>query len=93
MDLINTLSGDGTGIAKNSTTQVAYELKIYQHRLTVGTDNNVPGLLEIQGWIHPVFGKDQEALTLEMNDSSTLKFKFTNGDGAIQAKGSITPLG
>jgi hypothetical protein len=31
MDLINTLSGDGTGIAKGTKTQVAYELKIYQH--------------------------------------------------------------
>ena len=76
MDLIQTLSGEGTGIAKNKQTHVEYELGIFQHWLTVGTDKNVPGVKEIHGWIRPVFGKDKEMLTLEMNDESNLKFSL-----------------
>jgi len=71
MDLINTLKGEGTGVAKNKTTQVEYELGIYQHWLTVGSDKAVPGLQEVHGWIRPVFGNDREMLTLEMNDERT----------------------
>ena len=93
MDLIQTLSGEGTGIAKNKETHVKYELGIFQHWLTVGTDRNVPGVKEIHGWIRPVFGKDKEMLTLEMNDESTLKFSFTDGHGHIAAKSGIAPVG
>jgi hypothetical protein len=93
MDLINTLSGDGTGIAKGTKTQVAYELKIYQHWLTVGTDRTVPGIEEIHGWIRPVFGKAREMLTLEMNDESTLRFSFADTKGNITAGGSIRSIG
>jgi|HubBroStandDraft_3_1064219.scaffolds.fasta_scaffold1712657_1 hypothetical protein len=89
MDLISTLSGEGTGIAKTRKTQVDYELKIYQHWLTVGNDKTVPGLTEIHGWIRPVFGKAKEILTLEMNDESTLRFSFANSKGNITARGSI----
>jgi len=91
MDLINTLKGEGTGIARNKTTQVEYELGIYQHWLTVGSDKAVPGLQEVHGWIRPVFGKDREMLTLEMNDESTLKFSFSDRDGTITANGGIAP--
>jgi hypothetical protein len=93
MDLINTLSGDGTGIANGRKTQVAYELKIYQHWLTVGTDKTVPGLEEIHGWIRPVFGKAREMLTLEMNDESTVKFSFADEKGNITVRGSIQSIG
>jgi hypothetical protein len=93
MDLINTLSGEGTGIAKTRKTQVDYELKIYQHWLTVGNDKMVPGLKEIHGWIRPVFGKDREMLTLEMNDESTLRFSFVDGKSDITANGSIESVG
>jgi hypothetical protein len=92
MDLINTLSGEGTGIAKTRKTQVEYELKIYQHWLTVGADNAVPGLREIRGWIHPVFGKAGEMLTLEMNDESTLRFTFADGKGDVTASGAIASI-
>jgi hypothetical protein len=93
MDLIQTLSGEGTGIAKNTETHVEYELGIFQHWLTVGTDKNVPGLKEIHGWIRPVFGKDKEMLTLEMNDESTIRFCFTDSRGNIAAKSGIAPAG
>lgn len=93
MDLINTLSGEGTGIANTRRTQVDYELKVYQHWLTVGTDKMVPGLKEIHGWIRPVFGKAKEMLTLEMNDESTLRFSFTDGKGNIAAASSIEACG
>jgi len=92
MDLINTLSGEGTGIAKTRKTQVDYELKIYQHWLTVGSDKTVPGLTEIHGWIRPVFGKAKEMLTLEMNDESTLRFSFADGKGNITASGAIASI-
>ena len=69
MDLIQTLNGEDTGIATNKQTHIEYELGIFQHWLTVGTDKNVPGLKEIHGWIRPVFGKDKEMLTLEMNNA------------------------
>jgi hypothetical protein len=46
MDFIETLNGEGTGIARNKETHVEYELGIFQHRHTVGTDKNVPGLKE-----------------------------------------------
>ena len=91
MALINTLKGEGTGIARNKTTQVEYELGIYQHWLTVGSDKAVPGLQVVHGWIRPVFGKDREMLTLEMNDESTLKFSFSDRDGTITANGGIAP--
>jgi hypothetical protein len=58
----------------------------------VGTDKNVPGLKEIKGWIRPVFGKDKEMLTLEMNDESTIKFSFTDGHGNIAANGGISSV-
>ena len=93
MDLIQTLSGEGTGIAKNKQTHVEYELGIFQHWLAVGTDKNVPGLKEIHGRIRPVFGKDKEMLTLEMNDESTLKFSFTDSHGQIAANGGIARVG
>jgi hypothetical protein len=47
MDLINTLKGEGTGVSKNKTTQVAYELGMYQHWLTVCNDKAVPGLQKV----------------------------------------------
>ena len=93
MDLIQTLSGEGTGIAKNKETHVEYELGIFQHWLTVGSDKNVPGLKEIHGWIRPVFGKENEMLTLEMNDESTIQFSFTDSHGNIAAKSGIAPVG
>jgi hypothetical protein len=92
MDLIDILRGEGTGITKTGKTQVEYELQIYQHRLTVGNDQAVPGLKEIHGWIRPVFGKDKEMLTLEMNDESMLKFSFADGNGSITANGEITSV-
>jgi hypothetical protein len=67
-------------------------LGIYQHWLTVGNDKAVPGLKEVHGWIRPVFGNDGEMLTLEMNDESTLRFFFTDGDGTITAKGGIAAV-
>jgi hypothetical protein len=93
MDLINTLSGEGTGIAQTRKTHVDYELKIYQHWLTVGNDKRVPGVEEIRGWIRPVFGKAKEMLTLEMNDESTLRFSFADGKGNITASGAIASIG
>jgi hypothetical protein len=92
MDLINTLSGEGTVTAKARKTHVDYELKVYQHWLTVGSDKNVPGLTEVHGWIRPVFGKDREMLTLEMNDESSLRFCFADRAGNITANGGIVPL-
>ena len=92
MDLINTLSGEGTGIAKNGNTHVEYELNIFQHRLTVGNDRNVPGQTEVHGWIRPIFGKHAEVLTLEMNDESTLRFSFLDKDGKIAATGNIAAI-
>ena len=92
MDLIRTLSGEGTGIANTKKTHVEYELGIFQHWLTVGNDKTVPGLREIHGWIRPVFGKDKEMLTLEMNDESTLQFSFTDSHGHIAARGGIAPV-
>lgn len=93
MNLIQTLSGEGTGIANRKKTHVEYELGIFQHWLTVGNDKNVPGLKEVHGWIRPVFGEDKEMLTLEMNDESTLKFSFTDSHGHIAARGGIAPVG
>ena len=90
---VSSVSGTFTGIAKGRRTQVAYELKIYQHWLTVGTDRTVPGLEEIHGWIRPVFGKAREMLTLEMNDESTLSFSFADAKGNITATGSIQSVG
>jgi hypothetical protein len=92
MDLIDILRGEGTGITKTGKTQVEYELQIYQHWLTVGNDQSVPGLKEIHGWIRPVFGKDKEMLTLEMNDESMLKFSFADGNGSITANGEIASI-
>jgi hypothetical protein len=93
MDLISTLSGEGTGTAKTRKTHVHYELKIYQHWLTVGNDKTVPGLKEIHGWIRPVFGKDREMLTLRMNDESTLSFSFADAKGNITVNGSMESIG
>jgi hypothetical protein len=92
MDLINTLSGEGTGIAKARNTHVDYELNIYQHRLTVGNDKTVPGRTEIHGWIRPTFGRPGEMLTLEMNDESTLRFSFSDRHGNIAANGNIASV-
>lgn len=93
MDLIDTLVGDGTGMDGSGTTQVSYELQIYQHWLRVGNDPAVPGRREVRGWIRPVFGKADEVLTLELNDESTLRFSFADEDGSIRTDGEIVPLG
>jgi hypothetical protein len=92
MDLIETLHGEATGIAQSGNTQVDFELEIFQHRLTIGGDDTVPGRQEIHGWVRPVFGKAKEVLTLEMNDESTLRFSFLDSKGNISAKGSIQSL-
>jgi hypothetical protein len=89
IDLIDTLKGQGIGISKTGETPVEYELNIYQHRINVGDDDAIPTWKEFRGWIRPVFGDDDEMLTLEFNDRSALRFSFSDKKGNAIGNGEI----
>ena len=88
-DLIEKLSGEGTGISKSGKKQVIYDLQVFQNWLTVGDDHQVPGRREIRGSVKPVFGEKNEVVTLELPDKSTLAFLFKDRNGTIEAKSDI----
>lgn len=84
MNIIDVLKGTGVGVSDGTKSSVRYELLVSESE-----DGNKTR--EINGWILPTFGIYGQTLTLEMQDGTTVRFRYLDHAGTVQVQGDVMP--